>query len=291
MKSSKSRFGLNKQEQSGIFIVFLLLAIYFITRFSLSYMDKPTDSEIQLDVEAQSFVDSLVQVNSAKASYQFKPFNPNFISDYKGYQLGMSTSQIDALLLYRSSGKYVNTAEEFQKVTGVSDSVLQLMEPYFKFPDWVAKGKKPQSQRIGVIKADKEKRLKQIDINSATAADFQMISGIGEKLSARIVKFRDRLGGFLTEKQLVDVYGLDHQIAKKAMQVFVVKNQPKIIKININQATAEELKNLVYINWNLANAIVAHRELNGAFTSIQDLDKVAGFPTEKLHRIALYLSI
>ncbi|WP_237705654.1 ComEA family DNA-binding protein [Croceivirga radicis] len=254
-------------------------------------MDKPTDSEIQLDVEAQSFVDSLVQVNSAKASYQFKPFNPNFISDYKGYQLGMSTSQIDALLLYRSSGKYVNTAEEFQKVTGVSDSVLQLMEPYFKFPDWVAKGKKPQSQRIGVIKADKEKRLKQIDINSATAADFQMISGIGEKLSARIVKFRDRLGGFLTEEQLVDVYGLDHQIAKKAMQVFVVKNQPNIIKININQATAEELKNLVYINWNLANAIVAHRELNGAFTSMQDLDKVAGFPTEKLHRIALYLSI
>lgn len=291
MKASKSRFGLNKQEQSGIFIVFLLLAVYFITRFGLSYMDKPTDSEIQLDVEAQSFVDSLVQVNSTKASYQFKPFNPNFISDYKGYQLGMFTSQIDALLLYRSSGKYVNTAEEFQKVTGVSDSVLQLMEPYFKFPDWVAKGKKPQSKRVVVIKADKEKRLKQIDINSSTAADFQMISGIGEKLSARIVKFRDRLGGFLTEEQLMDVYGLDHQIAKKAMQVFVVKNQPKIVKININQATAEELKNLVYINWNLANAIVAHRELNGAFTSIQDLDKVAGFPTEKLHRIALYLSI
>ena len=34
------------------------------------------------------------------------PFNPNFISDYKGYKLGMSIQEIDRLHQYRAQNKY-----------------------------------------------------------------------------------------------------------------------------------------------------------------------------------------
>ncbi|HBU77458.1 MAG TPA: hypothetical protein DEF18_05095, partial [Muricauda sp.] len=62
-------------------------------------------------------------------------------------------------------------------------------------------------------------------------------------------------------------------------------------KINVNKANAKELSRLVYINGSLASNIVEYRDKNGLFASLQELSQVDGFPTEKLDRIALYLSL
>lgn len=51
----------------------------------------------------------------------------------------MSTQEIDRLLAFRKENKYVNSAEEFQQVTKVSDSLLKIISPFFKFPDWIQK--------------------------------------------------------------------------------------------------------------------------------------------------------
>ena len=74
------------------------------------------------------------------------PFNPNYITDYKGEQLGMSLLEIDRLLAFRENNKFVNSKDEFQKVTKVSDSLLHKIAPYFKFPEWVVKKDKQSSQ-------------------------------------------------------------------------------------------------------------------------------------------------
>ena len=49
------------------------------------------------------------------------PFNPNYISDYKGYQLGMNVDEIDRLLAHREQSLYVNLAKEFQTITKISE--------------------------------------------------------------------------------------------------------------------------------------------------------------------------
>ncbi|MEZ4841592.1 MAG: hypothetical protein R2821_08810 [Flavobacteriaceae bacterium] len=55
----------------------------------------------------------------------------------------MSTEEIDKLLQHRAAGKYINSSKEFQyQVTGVSDSLVKTIEPYFKFPDWVVNNQK-----------------------------------------------------------------------------------------------------------------------------------------------------
>jgi hypothetical protein len=58
------------------------------------------------------------------------PFNPNFITDFKGYKLGMSVTEIDRLLAFRKTNRYVNSAAEFQQVTQVSDSLLAQIAPF-----------------------------------------------------------------------------------------------------------------------------------------------------------------
>lgn len=242
------------------------------------------------DMQIQAQIDILKENALLKDSIKIYPFNPNFITDYKGYTLGMSVEEIDRLHAFRASDKYVNTPEEFQKVTFVSDSLLKSITPYFKFPEWTKKKELSPAKRKK--RSDDYVVAKEYqDLNTAIAEDFKAIKGVSEKLAARIVKFRDRLGGFLVNEQVFDVYYLDQEVAERILLKYKVFNKPKIQKININTASAYEISSLVYINYGLAKSIVSHREENGAFSSLNELENIVDFPAEKIDRIALYLSL
>ena len=247
----------------------------------------PSQSEtvFALNTKEQTKIDSLKN-HQPEASVKIYPFNPNYLTDHKGYTLGLSASELDRLFAFRKKGKFVNSAKEFQKVTQVSDSLLKAISPYFKFPDWVTK-----SQSSKKKKSFPSKEIEIKDINSASAEELKSIYGIGETLSERIVKFRDRLGGFLVNEQLYDVYGLKQEVVEKALLRFQVLEVPSIQKININKASATELSQLIYISRSLAFDIVAYRDRNGAYQSFEELRNIDKFPTEKLDRIALYLSL
>lgn len=222
----------------------------------------------------------------ANDTVAIRPFNPNYISDYKGHTLGMSVAEIDRLHQYRSQKKWVNTVEEFQQVTKVSDSLLETMAPYFRFPEWASAPKTKKTRNF-----KKEPAITVGDLNKVTAEELKKVYGIGDKLSARIVKFRNRLGGFLVNEQLFDVYGLKPDVANRVLERFQVQNPPQVTPININTATKQELASLVYIDYDLADAILAYRQKNGRFDSFDELAAVQGFPTEKIDRIRLYLSL
>ena len=62
-------------------------------------------------------------------------------------------------------------------------------------------------------------------------------------------------------------------------------------KININTATAEELKNHPYIyKWNIANAIVNYRAKHGNYKQATDLMKTDLVSEELCRKIAPYLN-
>ena len=270
-----------------LLIIIILQGAFFYVKI------KPFDNgsnNIIVDAVEQSRIDSLKLVSKTKDTVKIYPFNPNFITDYKAYTLGMSVDEIDRLHTFRSLNKYVNSKEEFQNVTGINDSLLKVIAPYFKFPDWVKANKKEYTKKP-FPKTSKEVSIKVRDINLVTAEDLKIISGIGDKLSERIIKFRDRLGGFLVNEQLYDVYGLDMDVADKALENFKVIQPPQIKKININSANEQEIARLVYISYAVAANIVVYREVNGSFKSLDQLTNIDGFPSEKLDRIALYLSL
>jgi len=291
LKNFKSHFKFNKQEQSGIFFLLLIIIILQVGYFYIK--TKPIanrNNSIAIDVVAQSRIDSLKLVSKTKDTVKIYPFNPNFITDYKGYTLGMSVHEIDRLHTFRNLNKYVNSKEEFQNITGVSDSLLAIIAPYFKFPDWVKSDKKKYTSNSSQH-AKRKVLIKVRDLNAATAVDLKVVNGIGDKLSKRIIKFRDRLGGFLVNEQLYDVYALDAEVVNRALKQFQVLNPPQVNRINLNSASSKEIASLVYISYAVADKIVELRELNGGITSLDQLTNIDGFPSEKLDRIALYLSL
>ena len=302
MKKFKSQFTFSKQEQSGIFFLLLIIItlqiVYFIFK---NNSNDSKESKVILDIETQTKIDSLKKEVQKIDSIRIYPFNPNFISDFKGYTLGMSLEEIDRLHAHRLQNKFVNSAEEFQKVTHVSDSLLNTFSQYFKFPDWT-QNRSPQlsvgsSQRIEDARGNLSSKLEQSsiirvkDLNTATAEDLQLISGIGDILSIRIVKFRDRLGGFLIDDQLNDVYGLEPEVVQRTLKGFKVIDKPVFEKININVASVEEISQLIYIKYVIAQRIVEYREINGTIISFDELTKIEDFPIDKIHRIKLYLTL
>ena len=137
LETIKSYFKFSRSQQTGLILLFFIIIIlqlaYFFADFKTFSNSSP---EAEKWLSLQSKIDSL---KGQKRDYVPKiyPFNPNFITDYKGYKLGMSVPEIDRLLAFRKQNKYVNSPEEFQNVTKVSDSLLSAISPYFKFPDWV----------------------------------------------------------------------------------------------------------------------------------------------------------
>ncbi len=287
----KSHFRYSKQQRSGIFFLLLLIVLVQGIFFFLLWSTPSNGSSFKLDEESQNKMDSLKMAVSTTPREKQYPFNPNFITDYKGYLLGMSPEEIDRLSVFRKKDKYVNSAAEFQKVTGISDSLLNALSPWFKFPEWVGKPK-DALQKVTSFKTEGNISGKRSirDLNAVSAEDLQTVSGIGEVLSQRIIKFRDRLGGFLVNEQLYDVYGLEPLVAERALARFQVVQPPAVKKININTASAEEIASLIYIKYSAAKNIVAYRQKNGKFKSLDELFNVSEFPVNKIERIALYLS-
>ncbi|MFY8010225.1 MAG: ComEA family DNA-binding protein [Flavobacterium sp.] len=242
--------------------------------------------------EAQKWLAHQSEVDSLKSqSHTVKPtifpFNPNFITDFKGYKLGMSVAEIDRLLAYRKQNKFVNSAAEFQAVTQVSDSLLNAISPYFKFPDWV---KTKKEYTVSTVKPtfDKPEKIVVIDINQATKADLMKVYGIGDKISDRILEYKNKFGAFVSMEQLDDVWGLSPEVIAKLNQNFEVKSTAGIQKININNASIKELSQFPFFKYATAKEIVVFRSMNGDIKT-EDLSKIKGFPVDKIKIIALYL--
>jgi DNA uptake protein ComE-like DNA-binding protein len=289
----KSHFTFSKKQRSGILLLLLLiislLCVFWFVDFSKENTLDTSSAEI---VSIQKELDSLRLVEIEKRKPKNYPFNPNFITDYKGYTLGMSNEEIDKLLQYREEGKWINSVSDFKEVTGVSDSLLNELSAYFKFPDWVTNPK--QKENFKDYKSEKgftEKPFAQkIDLNSATEEQLQQISGIGEALSKRIIDYRKKRNGFSNDNELNAIYGLNPEVVQRALNVFAVKTPKEITKLNVNTASASDIATIPGISFELAKKIWEYRRLREKLMNIQQLEKIEGMTESKLTLIQLYLS-
>jgi DNA uptake protein ComE-like DNA-binding protein len=287
---TKDYFKFTREQRTGIVVLFgiivILQLVCFFVDFSVIEKEYP---DRQKWLSLQSEIDS-AKLESRNDIPKIYPFNPNFISDYKGYKLGMSVQEIDRLLAFRKNNKFVNSAKEFQSVTKVSDSLLSIIAPYFKFPDWVNQNKEFKGYKdFSNTAFTKKGKIVKIDINQATKEDLIKMYGIGEAISIRILTQKEKLGGFVAMEQLNDVWGLSPEVIANLNTHFTIAKLPNLNKIDINNASLKELSQFFYFKYDLARQIVKYRSMNGNFENIEDLIKIKGFPFEKAKIIGLYL--
>nr|WP_294934389.1 helix-hairpin-helix domain-containing protein [uncultured Flavobacterium sp.] len=286
-------FKYTREQRSGIVVLVVVMIIIQLGYcFYFSGTASGTDPETKETKEwlaMQSKIDSL-KTGKGLEAHKIYPFNPNFISDYKGYTLGLTPEEINRLHAFRKGNKFVNSAKEFQIVTRVSDKLLAKISPYFKFPDWVNNKKQASFfKEYPKQSADKKEVIKMMDINVATQEELMKVYGIGPALSERILKEREKFGAFVSMEQLKEVWGLSPEVIENLYKHFKILSKPTIKKLSINTASVKEMMQLPFFKYYLAKEIVTYRSMNGEIKNKEDLLKIKNFPIDKVDLIALYL--
>jgi competence ComEA-like helix-hairpin-helix protein len=138
--------------------------------------------------------------------------------------------------------------------------------------------------------ADNITHVLKIDINSADTNTLMTIPHMTSYCAAMIVRYRKKLGGYYSAKQLKEVWGMDSLIFNSAINK-VYTDTVSVHKININTADVKQLAYHPYIRYYLAKAIVNYREEHGMFPTIDALHKMAAMDDSTYARIVPYLTV
>ena len=221
-------------------------------------------------------------------------FDPNTISASDWKRLGLRGKTIQTIGNYLSKGGHFYKHEDLQKIYGLHDDEYERLKPFIRIE---SKSSKPNEDLVSSKSKEETQPAKTyaarysiIDINIADTTAFISLPGIGSKLAARIVTFREKLGGFYSVEQIGETYGLPDSTFQRIRHYLKLDNL-SVKKININTATADELKAHPYIKFSLANPIVAYRNEHGLFSKIEDIKKVMVVTPEIYKKIAPYLSL
>ena len=307
----------NRRDRIGLIVILaLLLGVFFLPKFIARGSSSPevTDTawiaslknleqkEIQNNQQYSQNADdnsNNYQYDRSSNNYYGKPkgelfyFDPNTLSTEGWQKLGLRDKTVHTIQNYLGKGGHFKKPEDLQKIYGLFPNEYQRIAPYIKIEstDETNNNKsfaeKPANENSPA--KTYATRYTIIDINSADTTAFIALPGIGSKLAARIVNFRDKLGGFYAVAQVGETFGLPDSTFQKIKQYLKLENT-SIRKININTVTVDELKLHPYIKWSLANPIVAYRNEHGPFAKVEDIKKVMAVTEELYNKIALYLS-
>lgn len=195
---------------------------------------------------------------------------------------------------------YTNSSISFDQEKQSLDSLVLLLENQKVLISEVKQEKKDTifikketPKKVYKAKPKFVKKVKTIavfELNKATEEELKQINGIGEKLSLRILKYRNKLGGFFQKEQMYNVYGLDSIVVQRLFKYTKIDTS-LLLKKRINQPLNKEFfKELLkhpYLEYQDVKAIFAFHKEVGVFEKKEHLIKAIG--EEKALRVYLYI--
>ncbi len=300
-------FDFSKKERTGIITLLVLLPIIWI----LPRLIPPTPHFDQQDFELfktqiaqlkqQERTGDTATVNlsirynqpqssASQAATTLFYFDPNTASPEEWARLGIERKTIQTIQHYISKGGRFYKAADIGRIYGIKKTDYERLLPYVRITANRELREKQEGKAVLFPSAIQKAAPERIEINSADTAVFIILPGIGSKLAGRIVKFREKLGGFYDVGQIAEVYGLADSVFAKVNSK--LQCNPALVKqININTVSLEALKAHPYMKYQLANAVIQYRDQHGNFQSPEDLKRVILVTDEIFNKIAPYLTV
>lgn len=223
------------------------------------------------------------------------PFDPNRADSSTLCRVGLRSWQVHNLLKYRRKGGRWHSADDFRRLYGLSDADFERLRPYIRIaPEATAQssrsyasdrryaeGKRPAYQSV-----QKFKEGTTVDLNRADTTVLKQIPGIGRYLSGKIVRYRERLGGFVRVDQINEIEDLPEGIARW----FTLDTAPQVRKLRINHATFKQIVRHPYLSYEQTKAIANHIRKYGPIRGWNDLRMYREFTETDFARLQPYLS-
>jgi len=147
------------------------------------------------------------------------------------------------------------------------------------------------SKKVSASQERKTRSMIVLEINTAGREDWQRLRGIGPVLSERIVKYRDRLGGFSRVEQLREVYGISDSLYQSVKAGLKLDPTSAVRRYSVNTASLEELEKHPYISKTLAKQIVGYRSKVKSFETMEELQKLYAMNDTLYNKLLPYLTI
>lgn len=274
-------FGFSRMETNGFLILLPLVLIILFSEPMYRALVPPTPlGDLDRTDSLIAWMDEQEKIAARQRfdTIVFRFFDPNEITHEELIDLGLNEPIADRLIRYREKGGRFRNREAVEKIYGMDTAWYRRAQAWMKFP----------SDQPKIKPTFKLKAILRADLNTADTLQFQDVYGIGPALARRIIKFRDRLGGYITADQLRDVYGLDSAVIQRVMRQFEVKPGFEPRRINLATATIEELLQHPYVKRKQAHAIVAYRSQHG-LASPEQLRNIPSLEESWITKIMPYL--
>lgn len=284
---------LSKRNKRGVVVLLCILAVITMTPRIMMWT-QPEDPIIVSVEELNNGVSDIEykyqkaakQKNrkSAKFKRPASKFNPNDYQLSDWMKLGLSEKQ--AAVIIRFSKRGIHSNEQLKQIYVIHEDLFHLIKDSTYYPE----GQKwQQKQAYETAPVQKQAHTK-TDLNHATHEELLELPGIGEFYAKKIIEYREKLGGYISEQQLLELWKFDEEKFNKLKnRVFVDRNGVK--QINVNTCTAEELSKHPYISWNVANSIVKMRGKSQKYTNFDQLLQSELISVELLEKIKPYLTL
>lgn len=296
-------FDFNQREVNGFFVLMIILVLFLILPFAVQKF-YPNTTENQVDNNKLDSLVAIIEANTKKDSTYRKydyassklektavlfEFNPNEADKEILIKLGFKPFLAERLLKYRSKVKAFEIKSDLKKVYGIEDEFYSKLESYILLPEKLAEKSITKNENFKKTE-NPILATSKLDINLADSIQFEKIYGIGSKLASRIIKYRNKLGGFVSTNQLEEVYGLDSAVIQEITKKMEIKSDNKPIKISINQADYNLLKSHPYIGYKFAKVILSYRQTHGGVRNLDDLKNIKIISTEEAEKMDMYLN-
>ena len=192
----------------------------------------------------------------------------------------------------------VDSTDTINKRSYRRDTIYRQRQPYYRtrvvyrdrphrdYENRASSDRRAGDSRDSVVRhyPVKIRETEHVVLNTADTATLMTVPGIGPYYARQIIRYGERLGGYVSVDQLDEIE--DFPLESKKYFVIAEAN-PR--KLNVNQLSLNELKRHPYISFFQAKAITDYRRLHGPLKSLNELRLSKDFPQEAIDRLFPYI--
>lgn len=220
--------------------------------------------------------------------WHLSPFDPNTADSAALTRLGLLPREAAAIIHYRNAGGSFRKAADLARIYNMPAEDYARLAPYVRIAAaptakrYFSKEYTPAAKYAGPEKLHAGETA---DLNSADTAALMRVPGVGAVIARHIISYGRSLGGYVSAKQVAEVYGL----GSENVRWFRVDPSARPAKINVNTASYRTLVRHPYISRPQANGILHLRKTYGHISSLQRLAADTAFSAKDIARLSPYL--
>lgn len=238
---------------------------------------------------------------------KLQPFDPNTADSTVLLGLGLQPWQVRSIYKYRAAGGVYTCPEDFARLYGLSLKKYKELRPYIH----IGADYRPAAESVSrnnrsytpassggnyanatsaanddrpAVTSNKIKPGQTMSLSASDTTALQRVPGIGPYFARKIVNYREQLGGYVSKEQLLEI-----QDFPESTLPYLELTSTSVRKLNINKASAEQLRKHPYITYAMAREVMNYRRMRGNISNINDLSLLPSFTKETIAKLRPYI--